>query len=113
MIVPATYDGHEIIDTSRGRLSVLETITRDALKILTSHGMKLQYFTVALRDEEFQYKSDAPEVCHLRVRWDPEKSERTGEKALGREMRDFGDLSEARFESVVQKQTGQSYYKRE
>lgn len=98
-----------MLDGKCGRLSVIEAITRDALEILHKPGLGLKLFTVALRRQVYDKDTLKPESCHLRVRSDLTKSERTSEKTLKRDMANFDDWGGVSFEAAVEQHTGMLY----
>ncbi|KAI4633144.1 hypothetical protein J4E80_000507 [Alternaria sp. BMP 0032] len=95
-------------DLSPGYVSPLERITRLVIKSLAEHGLQIEYFTIALRNDEHPHAYGA-EACHLRVHPDADLSETVGEKTLKRDMAMYGDCLRCNFEDVVQKKTGFAY----
>jgi hypothetical protein len=105
----ARGDGRDIYYES----SHLEGITRQVISLLAGYGLRIDYFTVALRCTFHTYEKGA-EDCHLRVRSDPDLCETIGEKALKRDMEVFGDTMPCIFEHLVTRKTGfvYDYYER-
>jgi hypothetical protein len=88
-----------------GYVPVIERVAREAIEILSNKGLRLDFFTVAMRDQEIPSFRDTAD-CHLRVREDPTLSEEISEKALKCSMEELGDLRRCIIHNVVEERIG-------
>lgn len=110
-VAPAT-DHPAMTDFGLGEKPFAEVAARNALNILTTEGLSLEYFSIAIRNKKWEFEPVySSSTCHLRVhKLDPmTRSVVISEKKLGRNMEHFGDVEGLQFYNLVEKMTGQPH----
>jgi hypothetical protein len=106
LIVDSSARDHENEDDPPyGHMLPEELAARKAIKVLSRCGLRLAFFTLAMRYPEHDYVVSASEY-HLRVHSDPALCETVSGKVLEHDMDMYGDLRICNFEELVKRKTG-------